>query len=258
MKVLVAGKGFIGSNIGGKLEENGHEVSYLDRSDADYQYDITEEFEIEEEFDILVHTIGLPPGFNTEQEYREVMVDGTRHLLDAVEADKVIYISALRAGEIDHSFFHTKRESEQILIESGMDYTIIRPSTVIGEGNKLLEMIKKTAPTRVFPNIKTWTQPIRIEDLAELASKCLEEHDGEILNAGGPRKYQVGEMARQIYREEGYQCILLPFPVAAVKMALEPGILPRPFFRENKVLLETRNTTDENDAAEIVDLKSAF
>lgn len=257
MKVLVAGDGFIGTNIKQKIVSD-HEVKTLDRSKGDFQQDITEEFSLDEEFDVVVHTIGLAPGFNTDEEYRSVMVEGTENLLDAVETDKIIYISALRAGEIDHPFFNAKRESEEIIEKSDTDYTIIRPSTVIGEGNKLLEMIKKTAPTRVFPKIRTWTQPIKIEDLVDLVLKSLDDYEGRTLNAGGPKKLQVGEMARQIYRQEGYSCFLIPFPLAIAKFTLELNLLPRPFFRENKILLETENTTDDNHASKILELSNPF
>jgi hypothetical protein len=65
-------------------------------------------------------------------------------------------------------------------------------------------------------------------------------------------------MARQIYRQQGYSCFLIPFPLAIAQFALELDVLPGPFFRENKVLLETENTTDDNDAAEILELKNPF
>ena len=258
MKVLVAGNGFIGSNIAEKLREEDHEVKILDRGDGDFQQDITEEFSIDEKFDVVVHSIGLAPGFNTESEYQSVMVEGTKNLMDAVETDKVVYISALRAGEINHPFFKAKEDSEKVIKDSGFDYTIIRPSTVIGDGNKLIDMIRKTAPTRVFPDIRTWTQPIKIEDLVDLVIESLEDHDNQILNAGGPKKFPVGEMARQIYRQEGYSCFLIPFPLALARFGLELDVLPRPFFRENKVLLETKNTTDDNHASEILELSNPF
>lgn len=258
MKVLVAGDGFIGSNITEKLRNEGHEVKILDRSKGDFQYDITEEFSIDEGFDLLIHSIGLPPGFNSEEEYNAVMVEGTKNLLEAVKAEKVIYISALRAGQIDHPFFKSKRRSEEVIRDSGISYTILRPSTVIGEGNKLLQIIRNTAPTRVFPDINSRTQPILIEDLTDLVIKSLDSYDEEILNAGGPKKYPVGEMARKIYREQGYSCFLIPFPLAIVKFALELEVLPAPFFEENKVLLEAENTTDDNDVAEILELSKPF
>jgi uncharacterized protein YbjT (DUF2867 family) len=252
MKILVAGNGFIGRNAVEELREN-HLVKTLDRGNGTYQQDIMEKFSIEEEFDVMIHTIGLAPGMHSEKAYREVHAEGTRNLLKGVKAEKIVYLSALGAGEIDHSFFRTKKKAEKLIKNSESDHTILRPSTVYGEGNKLLELMRKAAPTRVFPNIKTRTQPIHIEDLVEIISRSVEEFSAEILELGGPEKMTAGELARKIYREEGYSCTLIPLPRLLQKTGLtllDP--FPGPFNRENIRLLENQNTTDRNDAEKIL------
>lgn len=259
MKILVAGKGFIGSKIGQKLEEKDHEVKYLDRSDADFEQDITERLEIEEKFDILIHTIGLAPGFFSAKDYYRIHIGGTRNLLNAIKTDKVVYLSALGSGDVDHSFFRTKREAERIIQKSDVDHTIIRPSTVYGEGNKLLEMIKKTAFTRLFPNIKTKTQPIHREDLAEIVSKVSDGFKNETLDVAGKDQYSIGEMAKYLYKEEGYNCYLLPLPqrfIAWIVIGL--SFLPPPFQKENVKILRSSNITEENDAEKIIELRDLF
>lgn len=252
MKVLIAGRGFIGKKAVEKLRES-HEVKTLDRNpDATFQQDITEEFSIEEDFDVLIHTIGLAPGMHSETEYRAVNVTGTKNLIEGVDFDKIIYLSALGAGKIDHSFFKTKKEAEKLISNTG-NYTVLRPSTVYGRGNKLLELIGKTSFIRVFPNIKTETQPIHIEDLVEIIEKSLENFDHQILELGGPEEMSVGEMASRIYREKGSSCFLLPSPEILQKTGLKLlSPLPGPFSRENLKLLEQENTTDVNDAEKIL------
>lgn len=252
MKILVAGNGFIGRNVVEKLREK-HLVKTLDRKNGTYQQDITEKFSIKEEFDVLIHTIGLAPGMHSSEAYREVHVEGTRNLVKGVDAGKIIFLSALKADEIDHSFFQTKKETEEIIKNSESDYTILRPSTVYGKGNKLLDLMRKAAPTRVFPDIKTRTQPIHIEDLVEMISRSVEEFSGETLELGGPEKMTSGELARKIYREEGYSCTLIPVPRLIQKtglVLLDP--FPGPFNRENIELLKHENTTEVNDAEKVL------
>lgn len=259
MKILVAGKGFIGSRVGEILEKDGHQVNYLDRSNADYEYDITERFEIEEEFDVLIHTIGLAPVFFSAKDYYRIHIGGTRNLLKAIEADKVVYLSALGAGEVDHSFFRTKREAERIVQKSEVDHTILRPSTVYGEGNRLLELIKKTAFTRLFPNIKTETQPIHREDLVKVVSNVVETRDNETLDIAGRKQITLGEMAKNLYREEGYSCHLVPIPQFLLEWSLILlSFLPPPFQKENVKILRSNNTTEDNDAEDIIELKNLF
>ncbi|MFB6242002.1 MAG: SDR family oxidoreductase [Candidatus Nanosalina sp.] len=253
MKILIAGKGFIGRKIAEGLRGS-HEVKTLDRSgEATFEQDITENFSLEESFDAVFHTIGLAPGMHSEKEYRKIHVQGTKNLLQAVETNKIVYISALKAGEIDHSFFRTKKEAENLIRNSSRDYTIVRPSTVYGRGNRLLDLMRKTARTMVFPDLKTLTQPIHIDDLGKILGETVNGYDGEILDVGGPEKMSMGELAKKIYHEEGFPCLLIPVPEAAQKTSLrilDP--LPGPFNRENIELLKHQNTTDSNDAEKIL------
>jgi uncharacterized protein YbjT (DUF2867 family) len=256
MKHLVAGKGFIGSSVGERLEG---EVKYLDRSTGEFQHDITEDFSINEEFDTLHHTVGLAPGFATREQYREVHVEGTRNLLKAVDADKIIYISALNP-ELDHPFFSTKKEAEKMIRESDMEHTILRPSTVIGRGNKLLDMMRKASFMRVFPQVNTRMQPIRLEDLVDAAKKVSRDRDGETLNLAGPKKMTVSEMAKRLYREEGKSCEVIPLPEGFLETFIDTfGIINRPpLTRENAILMDADNTTDENHAPQLTQLQKPF
>lgn len=255
MKILVAGRGFIGSSVGEKLEEK-HEVRYLDMENADYECDVTEEFSIDEDFDVLIHSIGLAPGFSSKEAYQQIHVEGTRNLVDGVDADKIVYISALKAGEVDHSFFQTKKEAEEIVKDSGMDYTVVRPSTVYGKGNRLLDIIRKMAFTRVFPDLKNRTQPIVKEDLVDIISETVTGFDNQVLRAAGPEKMTMGDLGKTVYRDEGYRCFLMPYPSFMLEMKIIGlSFLPPPFQKENIQILRHDNTTDENDAMGIVELE---
>ena len=190
---------------------------------------------------------------NSREEYEKVHVQGTRNILEATESEKIVYLSALKTREINHSFFQTKKKAEEMIKNSGRKYTIIRPSTVYGDGNKLLDLIGRAAPTMVFPNLKTETQPIHIEDLGEILARSIEEFDSETLELGGPEKMTIGELGRKIYRERGFSCILIPVP----NFLQETGLkildpLPGPFNAENIELLRHQNTTDVNDAEDIL------
>lgn len=252
MKILVAGRGFIGRKIVQELRES-HEVKTLDRKpDATFQQDVTENFTIDEKFDVMIHTVGLAPGMHSPADYENIHITGTRNLLEAVDAEKTVYLSALGAGRGDHSFFKTKREGEKLVADTGK-FTVLRPSTVYGEGNKLLEMIGKAAPTRVFPDIKVETQPVHVDDLVEIVERSLESFDGQVLELGGPEEMTVGEMACRIYRNRGFSCFLMPFPRFIQKTGLKAlSPLPGPFNSENIKLLDLQNTTQVNDAEKIL------
>lgn len=251
MDVLIAGNGFIGSRLGDQLKDKGHDVTYLDRTDGDHMLDITRKFSIEKEFDVVYHAIGLSPGFYGEKEYSEVHVKGTKNLVECVEADKFIYISALGTDNVDHSYFRSKKKAEDIIRESGYEYTIVRPSTVIGDGNRLLDMIRDISFTRIFPDLPTEMQPIEVEKLVEILFNCLDDYNSETLEVAGEESVTLGELAKRIYREEGYSCTLVPMPVFVTKAGLLGlRFLPPPFLTENRKLLKMKNTLEshENDA----------
>lgn len=256
-KVLIAGKGFIGSAVGESLKSEGFEVKFLDRSDADFEQDITQEFELGEEFDVLVHCIGLAPGFNTREDYREIHVKGTENLLNAVDAERVVFLSALGVGEVPHSFFQTKSQAEDIIRHVADQPVFIRPSTVYGSGNRLLELIKDLSVTRLFPRISVNTQPIHREDLVEVVAKSVRGDAEGIVNAAGPEKMPMYSLAQKLYGLKGRRCLVVPFPLSLQKLSLKLfSFLPPPFEKENTELLEQDNTTDENHAAELVDLQT--
>ena len=252
MKILVAGSGFIGSKIIEELEED-HEVKTLDRTEADFTQDITEEFELDESFDVIFHTVGLAPGMNKPEAYERVHIEGTKNILEGVECDKIVYISALKSGEVDHSFFKTKQKAEDLIKSDGRKYTVVRPSTVYGRGNKLMDMIRKASPLRIFPDIRTETQPIHIDDLQEILGRSVQDFDNEILEVAGHEVMTVGEMAKKIYRDEGFKCFLLPVPRVLQETGLKLSPFSGPFSSENIQILRHQNTVEENDAEEILE-----
>jgi len=256
MKHLVIGKGFIGTEIGKQLKG---EVKYLDRSTGDYQQDITEKFQIEEQFDTVYHTAGLAPGYATEKQYQKLHVKGTENILDAVKTEKIIYISALNP-EIDHPFFQTKKQAEKLIRESDIKHTILRPSTVTGKGNKLLEKIRDLSFIRVFPQVPTEMQPITLENLGDIAAKVSNSRDNETLNIAGPEKMTVSEMAQKIYRQKGRDCEIIPLPEGFLEAFIKTfGIINRPpMIRENYKLIGANNTTDENHAPQLTQLEKPF
>jgi hypothetical protein len=63
----------------------------------------------------------------------------------------------------------------------------------------------------------------------------------------------IGKMAKKIYQERGFPCVLIPAPLILQKTGitiLSP--LPGPFNRGNIRLLEHQNATKANDAEKIL------
>lgn len=258
MKILIAGIGFIGSELADSLNQK-HEVTTLDINEGDIEQDITESFSIEEEFDIVFHTVGLAPGFYSEEMYEKVHTEGTRNLLNAINCNKIVYISALNADRNTNPFFTTKLKAEELVRESDFEQSIVRPSAVYGEDNKLVNMLRRAAKTRVFPSIRSQIQPILLEDLIEILEKTIKDYDGETINAAGPEKMTVTEFARNVYREEGYPLHSFYFPDRPMQLSFRVlDRLPQPLNYSQLELLKQDNTTENNHAADIIELSKVF
>lgn len=254
MKVLIAGKGFIGEQLGRRLKGEGHDVKFLDRSSADYEEDITQSFSINEKFDVVYHTIGLAPGFFSREQYDSVHVEGTKNILEGISFDKIVYVSALGVGKMDHSYFTTKQEAEELVKESESKYVIVRPSIVYQKGNKLLDIIRKASFTRVFPNIPGRVQPIKADQFIQVLSET-KSLESETVDIAGPEKMTMFEMAEKIYAEEGRKCFKAPLPLPLTKIGVKIGSLFRIIDEENLMLLQQDNTTEENYAGKVLELE---
>lgn len=93
MNILVTGAtGFIGQRLCRCLKDGGHQIITLSQ-------DLTKIFSLEGHFDVVVHLAAYNitnVGAKDESRYTAVNVEGTRHLLEAVKTDRLIYLSTTK------------------------------------------------------------------------------------------------------------------------------------------------------------------
>ena len=114
-------------------------------------------------------------------------------LIDNAIANQVehfTFISVLGAerGYEDSSTFKAKREVEKYLINSGLNYTILRPS---GFANNLIPLAERFRDTGIYFSIgeqKNRSSIVSTDDLAKIAvASCqLETAQNQIFSVGGP------------------------------------------------------------------------
>jgi len=174
-------------------------------------------------------------------QYAETNVSGTANLVKAAKVAgvrRMIEISGLGTKpDKPGSYMQGRYQSEQMLIESGLSWTIIRPSVLFGEGapfiKGLVDLIR-TAP--VLPLIgggKTLFQPIYVEDVVTIILKVLAEPErtaGKIYTIGGPEYYSFAQIydvllkARNTFRPKIYA----PTPLVGMGAAVMEAVLPKP------------------------------
>lgn len=192
--------------------------------------------------------------------YNETNVNGTANVVKAAKAvgvQRIIEISGLGTKpDKPGSYMEGRYEAERAVIESGISYTIIRPSVLFGKGAPFIEGLAglvKTAP--VLPLIgggKTMFQPIYVEDVVTVIVKVLENPQStssKIYTIGGPSYYSFTQVfdeltkAMHIHRFKVYA----PTPIVGLGAAVMETVLPKPPLTKAAMTLFTfDNTTDLN------------
>jgi NADH dehydrogenase len=197
---------------------------------------------------------------STANEYEKTNVEGTANLIRAAKAagvQRTVEISGLGTKpDKPGSYMQGRYLAEKMLIDSGLNWTIIRPSVLFGKDapfiKGLVDLIH-TAP--VLPLIgggKTMFQPIYVEDVVTVIIKVLEDPartNGHIYTIGGPAYYSFSQVfdillnAMHTNRLKVYA----PTPLVGVGAAVMQAVLPKPPLTTAAMTLFTfDNVTDLN------------
>jgi uncharacterized protein YbjT (DUF2867 family) len=129
--------------------------------------------------------------------YMDVDYQGNKNLLDlAVESkvSKFIYVSVLNAHLMkDLKMIQAKELFVDKVKESGLGYTIIRPTGFFSDMLEFLKMAKK-GKVSLFGSGRNKINPIHGSDLAEVCVNAIDIPEREI-NVGGPTIYTYKEIA---------------------------------------------------------------
>jgi len=279
MHILIAGgNGFIGSHLVPELLAAGHEVTVLARtpdsngmpdSVETVSGDITAYDSIESAVaghDAVVNLVALSPLFKPsggDKMHDEVHRHGTENLVRAAEAGGVgrfLQLSALGADpDGATAYIRAKGQAEAHVTDSDLDWTIIRPSVVFGEGGEFVSFTKKLkrmfAPgVPVYPlpgGGTTRFQPIHVDDLVGMLAKTLthDAHVGETYKLGGPKNLTLREITNMVYDAAGKSITIVSVPMALAGVGLSVGgKLPGfPMGADQYRSLQFDNTTADND-----------
>jgi nucleoside-diphosphate-sugar epimerase len=158
--------------------------------------------------DAVVH-LAAATGNATTEELKRVNVDATRRLLHECErhgVSRMLYVSSIAAKyrELDgYAYGRSKLQAEAAVRESRIDYTILRPTIVLGPDSPIWRKLRSLA-TLPLPVVlgdgKTRVQPIGVDDVARGMALLLarSRFSGEILELGGTDVVTFEELIRRI------------------------------------------------------------
>jgi nucleoside-diphosphate-sugar epimerase len=252
--ILVAGgTGFLGSHIVQKLVRRGHRVIVLSRSPRNLPAgvegrpgDVRDQASLDAAcrgVDVVVGAVQFPnhPVENPRRGYTYVQIDGegTRRLVKAAQQNgvkRLIYLSGAGTREGQTApWFRGKLMAEQAVRESGILFTIIRPSWVYGPEDRSLN--KFVTFTRFLPfvpvigNGQTKVQPVYVEDVAEAVARALEVDQAinQTYEIGGPQELTMDQIIQTMLQAMGKRRPLVHHPAWFMKLATLPmTLLPAP------------------------------
>ncbi|MDA1013348.1 MAG: NAD(P)H-binding protein, partial [Planctomycetota bacterium] len=168
MNVMVAGgSGFLGRHVISELTSRGHRVVLLSRGTrSEFETDDVECIACDvtvaklpldrmRDCDAIVNLIGIKRE-SGDQSFARVHVEATKHLIEAareVGLRRFIHISVVAArSDSRHRYHDTKWQAEELVRESGLDFTILKPGVIYGPGDDMItHLVKMIRFCPLFP-----------------------------------------------------------------------------------------------------------
>lgn len=165
--------------------------------------------------DTVIHLAAVT-GKAAPETYTRVNAYGTMLLLDRCKQAGVtnfLFISSIAVSfKNKYRYFYafSKEKAEEYVKGSGLKYTIIRPTMIMGKGAPVFAGLAQLASLPVIPvfgrgNVDI--QPIDVEDVAKAILKVEYESkfSNEIYELGGPETIKLEEFLKRIARTKGKQ-----------------------------------------------------
>lgn len=247
MILVAGGTGFIGSAIVRELAKRGEQVAVMSHqtdgvADRFPGLNITVRLGDARDADSLKKAVvGMQtviscmqfPNFPVENKskgytFDEVDARGNERLVAAAKAAGVqnyVYLSGSGAApDAEKRWFRAKWQAEQAIQQSGLRYSIFRPSWVYGPADKSLNRFANFAKmlpvVPVIGNGEQRMQPVFVNDVVRCAVESLANTKAanQVFEIGGPDVMSMNEILRVMLRVMGKKKPLIHQPAALFKL----------------------------------------
>lgn len=262
---MLGGAGFVGSEVVETLRSAGYRVGVLAKEEDEaarlnqqgietYVGDITDEAQLIEVLrtfqpDALVHLVGIIKEVPPAVTFERIHVGGTKAAVAAAKTvglKKIIYISALGANPHGSTaYFTTKAAAEKVVLESGIAYTIFRPSPMFGKKAGFTgELAGQIRRLPFVPVVGTGIYPFQVVAVSVTAhciAKALETpaSDGKIYDVVGPETLTLEEVMRRLMQKLNIHKHVAHIPLFLMKLIASAGRIgiPVPITRDQLTML---------------------
>ena len=223
--LILGGTGFVGRHLCEKLAQLPGRVTVVTRRRSNAQHlqmlpflDVVEVPRLDssslipllQEHDAVVNLVAILHGTEAafEKAHVQLLVELTR-ACKAVGLRRIVHVSALGASLDAASMYQrSKARGEAVLLDSGLDVSVLRPSVIFGTEDKFLNTFARLQ--RVFPVLPlahsdARFQPVWVEDVATALVECLEDKStiGQTYEACGPEVFTLKQLVQLAGRYSG-------------------------------------------------------
>lgn len=268
---VTGGTGFVGKNIVRAI--NDHPLRLMVRKPREgggdpgteyVQADVTDPASLAgkmEGCDIVVHLVGIIEETGSAT-FDSIVRQGTENVLAEARragVKRFVHMSALGARDDPQYGYHTaKYRAEQAVMNSGITYTIFRPSVIFGPGDGFINTL--AGVVRSFPVIpvvgsgETRFQPVQVGDVADAFARAVNDPEttaNQVYELGGDRPYTYVQMLDTIAGELGKSKPKVKVPVPLMKIVVAaskplPAALRPPVTSEQLKMLSLDNSTGKS------------
>jgi len=219
IQVVVTGaSGFVAKNVRKYLSDNNIKLISISRNDfKKFKNEIkiiTKNYDEKiissklKNSDALIHLVGI--GKQTvDNDYNFINTELTKKIINLCKKskiNKIIYNSGLGvSSNTSLGYFISKYKAEKLIMDSNLDYTIFRPSYIIGKDDYFTKYLKKqikTGQIRIPGSGNYSIQPISIDDVVKIIFNAITQNNFSkmILDLVGSESFTFQKYVKEFSR----------------------------------------------------------
>ena len=175
--------------------------------------------------DVVINLVAILHG--SAADFERVHVGLPRRLVQACRdagVRRVVHVSALGVGaDAPSNYLRSKAAGEAVLVASGLDVTLLRPSVIFGTRDRFMNLfaqLQSFAPVLPLAGSAARFQPVWVEDVAAAIVHCVDVPAtiGQVYECTGATTYSLGELVRLAGRWAGHERPQVALPAWAGRL----------------------------------------
>ena len=205
LKIVVTGaSGFIAKNLRKYLSEKNIELISISRNDfknfkcetkiISKNYEGNDILKKIQNSDALIHLVGIGKQ-SVDIDYDMINTNLTKHIVNLskkAKIKKIIFLSGLGVSpNTSLGYFISKYNAEEQIIDCGLNFTIFRPSYIVGKDDLFSKNLKKQIKSGeiIIPGSGAYSiQPIHVSDVVKVIFESVSQlrFNNKIIDLVGP------------------------------------------------------------------------